>query len=855
MPKPRSGSGRSRPYSPKLTKDLESLFRRSGDDIEVLEALAHELSFRERPKAIQLRRDVERALEKTKRRNTPPPSQLTPAKPDPSRNRATNTRPISPPSENESLSPGGAGSRVITPSPGGGPAIATPAVEIVRNPRPPVANKPLDILAAWTALEVLSPASFRRWRDLETGPYRRLLKLDAGPLPWTGEVRAAPGKKAVFEVFLGTIELDPAIQALLRVFNDSRPDRPAAKGQSIVASVIVDKKGLVLEDEEAVNVSSFAWGVPIALSGDLVALGEWPTVQRNLVRDLREKLVRHNPKGEQQPLSQDDIERAFSFLVSELKLDKVTVLPPEFTLKRLEFFAARQPPEPSFLNSFFLADLERARDLFSVGSAPETLRGFLGQSQPTKSRNLLDDHEALRELLRPAKTPLGRWPAPGGHPLVTLQQTAVNATSESGTGNKILAVNGPPGTGKTTLLRDVIVARIVERAEVMAGFGDPEKAFRNSGTHRTVNKAKVDIFRVSDKLRGFEMVVASSNNKAVENVSAELPGLDAIADDSGTPRYLSSISDHVLGHETWGMIAAVLGNSANRFAFFDAFWRDEERGLATFLNRAVGLPQVRLIKQPDGTVKEEVREVVTREKPAENRSGARRRWKAARSNFLDALRIARERQARLDGLHEALVDPGATAEELTGARNELGSCEKQREECSARGVAYRTEFDKLAGELEDHAILRARHQAGRPGFVARLFRTRAWSAWAMSGRELEDKGRRLVAVQNRTQSDLREARRAVEGLEGKLRKLLPEVAELERRLQELKARQAMLAQHDATVPDADFFDAPSKDQQTASLWYSPEAQREREEVFRRAMELHRAFVEAVRRQMIWNTSA
>ena len=125
----------------------------------------------------------------------------------------------------------------------------------------------------------------------------------------------------------------------------------------------------------------------------------------------------------------------------------------------------------------------------------------------------------------------------------------------------------------------------------------------------------------------------------------------------------------------------------------------------------------------------------------------------------------------------------------------------------------------------------------------------------MSGRELEDKGRRLVAVQNRTQSDLREARRAVEGLEGKLRKLLPEVAELELRLQELKARQAMLAQHDATVPDADFFDAPSKDRQTASLWYSPEAQREREEVFRRAMELHRAFVEAVRRQMIWNTSA
>ena len=73
----RSGSGRSRPYLKKLTKDLEAVFRRSGDDFEGLEALAHELSFRERPKAIQLRRAVEETIETKKRGNTPPPSQDT----------------------------------------------------------------------------------------------------------------------------------------------------------------------------------------------------------------------------------------------------------------------------------------------------------------------------------------------------------------------------------------------------------------------------------------------------------------------------------------------------------------------------------------------------------------------------------------------------------------------------------------------------------------------------------------------------------------------------------------------------------------------------------------------------------
>ena len=49
------------------------------------------------------------------------------------------------------------------------------------------------------------------------------------------------------------------------------------------------------------------------------------------------------------------------------------------------------------------------------------------------------------------------------------------------------------------------------------------------------------------------MLVASSNNKAVENVSAELPGLDAIAADAANLRYFKTVSDALLGRETWGL--------------------------------------------------------------------------------------------------------------------------------------------------------------------------------------------------------------------------------------------------------------------------------------------------------------
>jgi ABC-type lipoprotein export system ATPase subunit len=63
---------------------------------------------------------------------------------------------------------------------------------------------------------------------------------------------------------------------------------------------------------------------------------------------------------------------------------------------------------------------------------------------------------------------------------VLLQQAAVNGTSNELRDGGLLSVNGPPGTGKTTLLRDVLVATVVERAEAMATFADPALAFANS---------------------------------------------------------------------------------------------------------------------------------------------------------------------------------------------------------------------------------------------------------------------------------------------------------------------------------------------------------------------------------------
>src|SRR5690606_15286376 len=93
------------------------------------------------------------------------------------------------------------------------------------------------------------------------------------------------------------------------------------------------------------------------------------------------------------------------------------------------------------------------------------------------------------------------------------------------------------------------------------------------------------------ELTGFEMVVASANNAAVENVTTEIPNEEAVdAPWRGNIDYFGDIATTIL-HETatndqpnsgkeaataWGLVAARLGRKKNRSAFHSAFWFDKK---------------------------------------------------------------------------------------------------------------------------------------------------------------------------------------------------------------------------------------------------------------------------------------
>lgn len=808
-----------RPYFQKSIKELEALFAQSDRDPRTLNLLKSELRHRSTQRARALAKKVSAAGSAANTIET----QAQPL--------SRKARPAERPTPLE------------TKQPTSSPAPVT-AKRTDLGPRPPVTNNPENILRTWTALEVLSPQAYQREADLAAGETSRIAHFDEQGLPWERGERSRPKKRLFYELILGAIALAPAFKALLKLYADCRPDAPKMQGYSPLASVLLDKDGRPLDDHGSFAISSFAWGVPVALQGDLKALADWPHHEYHLCENFSKNLIKKDRDGESLPLTKAHIANLYEFLVGMLNLSGHTLREPYFALRRYEFFASKTPPEPGLLNSFFLEDLAIARELYRQGALPNALRHYLGIQQPATHTDLLEDKSGQQHILQPALSPLGRWPGNSRFPLAMLQQAAVNATQSPCMDTGILAVNGPPGTGKTTLLRDVVAARIVERASMLATYKKPSDAFKPTNQSLQRSGAKITLHKLDERLKGFEMVVASSNNKAVENVSAELPALDAIADDARELRYFKTVSDNILKRDSWGVIAAVLGNSSNRYLFSQNFWRDEENGLSTYLNHACGSPQIVNEPQKDGPPKKRNRHIIDREHPPSNRREALKRWEAARTNFASKLEASKASQARLQKIHKQIVRVQGLHPALSELASEIRTLEDSYRDLEgqfAKAQQRHALAEKYVILSREHEIS---HQKQRPGFFGRLFRTARFRHW-------KNRSRNIAQTVRQAESLEIDARKTLEATRLKLAQVKTQVDVKREHHIALYDELVALEEHitrekkslRSTVPDRSFFSLPPEDMQQVNIWFGEAENRIREDLFEAAIHLHRAFVD------------
>ena len=425
------------------------------------------------------------------------------------------------------------------------------------------------------------------------------------------------------------------------------------------------------------------------------------------------------------------------------------------------------------------------------------------------------------------------------------------------------------------MLCDVIAQIVTDRASRIAVLSRPVELFEDKAT--VGGKGFYPLKETV--MAGSSIVVASSNNNAVKNITQELPARKKIAsDEHGRVDYFAEVMNEVFAAQkvldeekrpldAWGVIAAALGNASNRRSFSKGFFRDEFIPKA---GPAEARPATDDAEVDDGVAAEEA---ASEELPpsmkqlleAASGNDYRRHqdaWHVAKGTFLELQAEFGRQRAILVGAEQAAVRLDESRSRLRALQDELAAaCDA----VFARQDALVQLKDALAVQCAiveaQKTVVSELSASWRPGLWDRVL--------ALLGRETARMAAARKALLEPTQT-LARSSADLAGLSKDVGRAGAELAQAQARRGALEAQEPALrrsidgdlhlvqaaqglgARH---FPDNRFWSLPAAERHRASLLVGEALDRLRAKVFLAAVELHRLTILANAGKFIANLRA
>ena len=443
------------------------------------------------------------------------------------------------------------------------------------------------ILAFWRDLEIFNIPKAPTAKDKLSNQVITTLRTGQA-LPWSNiEFQSADNDKYTYthKVYVGVADQEHITKLVLhKIVNQSLSvkDRERITGTGWLASFSLNEHGFLKEDSYI--PASFVLGTEVLSQGK--SLND---LNSRLERAKSEFAMRCQSLTQAVRCDWNTLETEANLVKSILDSDSKEFMDWRFVvvtkkIKRIKDNDVKER-DATYLNSFYLDDLDQIVSQSQKGQAfGAALSAYLGQPILENNRiDILENHQTMQTLVSAANLPIARWLSAPDKPLVLAQQAVVAHIGQKlRNQNGVIGVNGPPGTGKTTLLCDVIANVITDRAKRIAALSAPNEIFNDF-----VLIAGKKFFPIKKEIvRDTSIVVSSNNNNAVKNISQELPALNKIhekyVDDV---LYFNEVIEGVFDNQnvknennerlpTWGLIAAALGNSSNKSVFANAFFKE-----------------------------------------------------------------------------------------------------------------------------------------------------------------------------------------------------------------------------------------------------------------------------------------